>query len=110
MTPSAPALQIQPLADGRFRVGHAMFDDRADARGYLFERFGITPAEVPIIECLARGLQYKQIAVERGLAIKTIEAHMNNIRRKTKTHDKVELVLWAFATGVVDPPKPGVAA
>lgn len=82
-------LHLERLDDDHFRVGPATFDNPVDARDYLLRQFGITPKEYEVLKELATGLFYKQIAAKRGLSIKTIEKQMNDLRKKTGTHDKV---------------------
>lgn len=94
--------------DGSYQVGPATFAKREDARQYLREQLNITPAEWVVLQALARGLRYKEIAAECRLSPKTIEAQATSLRRKTKTGDRVGLVLWAFRSGLIDPPSPEV--
>ena len=60
-----------------------------DARPLLSER------EAEILNCLARGLSSKQIALEYDLSVRTVETHRQNIRRKLKIEGQAELIRYA---------------
>lgn len=59
--------------------------------------FGLTPMEIKIIDLIKHGYTTKEIAASLNLAVKTIEFHRNNIRKKLGIKDK-KVNLRAFLT------------
>jgi DNA-binding NarL/FixJ family response regulator len=51
----------------------------------------LTPRERQIAEIVCRGLTNKEIGAEIGLSRRTIETHIDNIRRKTAIKSKARL-------------------
>jgi two-component system, NarL family, response regulator LiaR len=52
--------------------------------------FGITPREAVILDLLAEGLSYKEIAAKIFISVKTIRKHIYNIYEKLHVHSRME--------------------
>lgn len=54
----------------------------------------LTPREIMIADCIAKGLTSMQIAAALGISYNTVHAHIQNIRIKTQTtgQNRVTLV------------------
>ena len=52
----------------------------------------ISPREREIVDLLAQGFYYKEIASRLGISIRTVINLAQNARRKTNTHNQTELV------------------
>lgn len=52
----------------------------------------LTPTENEVLEELAKGLQYKEIADKKFVTIDTIKKHIANIYRKLQVNNKVEAI------------------
>lgn len=65
------------------------FKKQADAAPKL-EEYNLTEREKDILNRLIRGLGYKQIAGECGIARETINTHMKSIYRKLNVHSRAE--------------------
>ncbi len=52
--------------------------------------FGITPREAEILDLLAEGLAYKEIAAKILISVKTIRKHIYNIYEKLHVHSRLE--------------------
>lgn len=50
----------------------------------------ITPREQEVILMLARGLTYREIALQLGITAETVKMHLKNIYRKLKVSNKIE--------------------
>jgi two-component system response regulator DegU len=71
----------------------------AAAPGPLF--FSLSPREVEILQLLADGYTTLQIAQHFEVSPKTLQAHRQNILRKTGTHSMVRAVVLALKQGVI---------
>jgi DNA-binding NarL/FixJ family response regulator len=58
-------------------------------------RTPLSEREIEILNCLARGLASKQIALEYGLSVRTVETHRQNIRRKLRIEGQADLIRYA---------------
>ncbi len=54
--------------------------------------FGITPREEEILNLLAEGLSYKELAAQIFISVKTIRKHIYNIYEKLHVHSRLEAV------------------
>lgn len=52
----------------------------------------LSPREERVLECLARGLAYKQIGDELGISINTIRTHLQHIYEKLHVRSRTEAV------------------
>ena len=52
-----------------------------------------------VMQCIARGLSSKQCAQELGIAPRTVERHVENLRNKLNARNKPHLVAKALAGG-----------
>ena len=57
------------------------------------DMFGLTKRELEVFHLSAKGLPVKQIAIDLGIAERTIEKHRSNIMRKTATRSILEAIL-----------------
>lgn len=64
-----------------------------------------TAREVEIIELLAKGKSNKQIALELGISVRTVESHRRHIMQKLRARSVVELVYYAMDRGIAAQPK-----
>ncbi|MCU1430443.1 MAG: two component transcriptional regulator, LuxR family [Actinomycetia bacterium] len=96
------------LADAIARVaaGDAVFSPRL--AGFVLDAFSTTPAPSPdpeldlltprereVMQHLARGYTYKEIARRLDISIKTVETHTSAVLRKLQLSSRNELARWA---------------
>jgi len=100
------------LADAVRRVydGDAVFSPRL--AGFVLDAFAgpapqpesdldaLTPREREIIEHIARGYMYKEIALRLEISPKTVEAHVSSVLRKLQLSSRHELTRWAADRGL----------
>ncbi|MFL5909780.1 MAG: response regulator [Gaiellaceae bacterium] len=108
------------LADAVRRVhdGDAVFSPRL--AGFVLDAFaGAPPAEAAagsdpeldqltarereVLQHLARGYMYKEIAHRLGISSKTVEAHVSAVLRKLQLSNRHELSRWAVERRLVEP-------
>ena len=101
------------LADAIRRVhdGDAVFSPRL--AGFVLDAFAsgappakavehdaeleqLTPREREVLQHIARGYLYKEIALRLGISVKTVEAHVSAVLRKLQLSTRHELTRWAW--------------
>jgi DNA-binding NarL/FixJ family response regulator len=55
----------------------------------------LTPREREVLQHIARGYMYKEIAAQLGISTKTVEAHVSAVLRKLQLSSRHELSRWA---------------
>jgi DNA-binding NarL/FixJ family response regulator len=70
-----------------FRAGEPLGGDS--------ELDNLTPREREVLQLIARGYRYKEIAARLHLSIKTVEAHVSSVLRKLQLTSRHELSRWA---------------
>jgi DNA-binding NarL/FixJ family response regulator len=70
-----------------FRAG-----DRLTSSAELDE---LTPREREVLQLIARGYMYKEIAARLHLSVKTVESHVSSVLRKLQLSTRHELTRWA---------------
>jgi DNA-binding NarL/FixJ family response regulator len=107
------------LADAIRRVadGDAVFSPRL--AGFVLDAFAgappgpaapgedadldlLTPREREVLQHLARGYLYKEIARRLGISAKTVEAHVSAVLRKLQLSSRHELSRWAAERRLLD--------
>ena len=61
----------------------------------------LTQRENEVLECVAAGLQNKEVAQKLGISVATARNHIHNILEKLEVHSKLEAVSLAFRRGWV---------
>ena len=62
----------------------------------------LTPREREVLQHIARGYMYKEIAQRLGISPKTVEAHVSAVLRKLQLSSRHELTRWAAERRLVD--------
>jgi DNA-binding NarL/FixJ family response regulator len=98
----------QDLSDaiGRVAAGDAVFSPRL--AGFVLDAFAtappptsdpeldlLTPREREVMQHLARGYTYKEIARRLNISVKTVETHTSAVLRKLQLSSRHELARWA---------------
>jgi len=101
-------ISSEELIDAVARVseGDAVFSPRL--AGFVLDAFRagdpvgpdaeletLTPREREVLQLIARGYRYKEIAARLHLSIKTVEAHVSSVLRKLQLSSRHELTRWA---------------
>ncbi len=90
----------------RVAVGDAVFSPRL--AGFVLDAFRegarvgddaeletLTAREREVLQLIARGYKYKEIAARLHLSTKTVEAHVSSVLRKLQLSSRAELTRWA---------------
>jgi len=87
----------------RVASGDAVFSPRLAGfvlDAYRSERTGseldeLTPREREVLQLIARGYLYKEIAARLHISVKTVESHVSSVLRKLQLSTRHELTRWA---------------
>lgn len=69
--------------------------------GLARELAGVTPREREVLRLVARGLPNLVIAEHLGLSVATVKTHVRRLLAKLHAHDRAQMVVIAYETGVV---------
>jgi DNA-binding NarL/FixJ family response regulator len=109
------SISADELADAVRRVhdGDAVFSPRL--AGFVLDAFAaslpadvdpeldqLTTREREVLQHLARGYLYKEIAQRLGISAKTVEAHVSAVLRKLQLTNRHELARWAVSRRLVE--------
>ena len=64
---------------------------------------GLSARELEIVRQIADGKSSKEIAVQLGVSLKTVESHRTNLFRKLHFRSVVDLVRYAIRIGLIEP-------
>ena len=98
----------------RVADGDAVFSPRL--AGFVLDAFGAAAGEIAevdeeldrlsarereVMRLIARGYQYKEVAKELFISVKTVETHVSAVLRKLQLSNRHELTRWASARRLV---------
>lgn len=104
ISPSDLAAAVRRVADG-----DAVFGPRL--AGFVLDAFGAVVGEVAeadeelnrlsarereVMRLIARGYQYKEVAKELFISVKTVETHVSKVLRKLQLSNRHQLTAWAM--------------
>ena len=62
----------------------------------------LSSREAEVLQLIAEGRANKQVAVELGISVKTVEKHRQRLMEKLNIHDTAGLTRYAIATGIIE--------
>ncbi len=94
----------QRLLETYVRGGRVPGQATAQPRDPLLEE--LTPRETEMLEAIAAGLSNSEIAHKFFLSEATVKTHVRRILTKLHLRDRVQVVVYAYETGLVIPSNP----
>ncbi|MCI0140750.1 response regulator transcription factor [Arthrobacter bambusae] len=94
----------QRLLETYVRGGRVPGQPTAQPRDPLLEE--LTPRETEMLEAIAGGLSNAEIAHKFFLSEATVKTHVRRILTKLHLRDRVQVVVYAYETGLVIPSNP----
>lgn len=61
----------------------------------------LTARETQVVGLVARGLSAKEVALKLTIAPCTVERHVENVRLKTRTRNRVHMVAYVIKNGML---------
>jgi LuxR family transcriptional regulator, transcriptional regulator of spore coat protein len=71
------------------------------ARANVEDLPSLTGRECEVLRCVAIGLSNKESAIELGIAPRTVERHVENVRNKIRARNRAHMVAKAIGLGVL---------
>jgi DNA-binding NarL/FixJ family response regulator len=90
LSPPVAARLLEEMSDG---AAHPAADEQKAA---------LTPREREVLVLIAGGRSNKRIALELGVAEKTVKTHVGHVLAKLGVSDRTQAALWAVRHGLVD--------
>jgi NarL family two-component system response regulator LiaR len=102
--PAELARAVRAAAAGETLIDPAVAARLVEALGDGREERGerLTPREREVLALIGRGFANKRIALELGIAEKTVKAHVSNVLAKLGVADRTQAALYAAREGLVD--------
>ncbi len=72
-------------------------------KGVTVRKELLSPREIEVLCCVAKGSTAKQIADALHISAKTVERHKSNIMAKLEIHSQVDLARYAIREGLISP-------
>jgi NarL family two-component system response regulator LiaR len=95
---------IRTVADGEAllhpAVAARLMEEFSDTERPVAEE-ALTAREREVLLLIARGLPNKQIALELGIAEKTVKTHLTNLFQRLGVSDRTQAALWAERHGLL---------
>ena len=98
--PSVMRRLVETFVAARPRGGWGAADVAETRRAALTS---LTDREREILVLVARGLSNDEIAEELFISPATVKTHLARVMAKTDAHDRAQLVVFAYETGLVTP-------
>jgi DNA-binding NarL/FixJ family response regulator len=65
------------------------------------ESSGLSPREAEVLDLIARGFSYAEIAALQTISVRTVQTHIKNLYRKLAVHSRSEAVFEATRLGLL---------
>jgi DNA-binding CsgD family transcriptional regulator len=73
----------------------------SERQSVCWDTTSLTPREKEVLGLVVEGLSAKEIAIELGIAHRTVECHIEHLRMKTNSRNRAQMAAEAVRSGVV---------
>jgi DNA-binding NarL/FixJ family response regulator len=63
----------------------------------------LSEREIEVVQAIAKGRTNTEIAADLFISLSTVKSHLNSIHNKLGVRNRVEIVGWAWETGLIQP-------
>ena len=98
--PSVLRRLVETFVAARPRAGWGSAEHGRELKALLAT---LTDREREILMLVARGLSNEEIAADLVISPATVKTHLARIFAKTETHDRAQLVVFAYESGLIAP-------
>jgi DNA-binding NarL/FixJ family response regulator len=71
-----------------------------------WSQFGLTPKEIKVMPLIVSGLPYREVGRRTFNSERTIENHVDHIKKKLGVHSRAEIIAFALRQGLLGPGDP----
>ena len=105
-----PGNRVIPLAAHTAQLIAVWLTEGQSGMNYVVNDFAsVSPEDLPlltgreceVLKCVALGLSNKEAAIELGIAPRTVERHIENLRNKIRARNRAHMVAKAIGLGVL---------
>lgn len=96
---------LAPLLTQRLIDRHLQGSDRASRAADVLAR--LSPREQDVLRLVGRGMSNEEVAGALFIAPATVKTHVSALLDKLGARDRLQLVVQAYETGVLQPGRPG---
>ena len=102
----AIAHAIDEVMRGNYPISPALARSLFHLAGAPTERaqdadFHLSPRETEVLQHIAKGMSYQEVAAEMGVSLSTIQTYVRGLYRKLQVHNRVAAVNRAREVGVI---------
>lgn len=74
---------------------HVLIADQVPETEQDFQKNVLTPRELEVLQCIARGMSNNQIAQTLSIGINTVRSHVSSMIRKLNVENRTQLAIYA---------------
>jgi len=76
-------------------LAHVLIADQVPETEQDFQKNVLTPRELEVLQCIARGMSNNQIAQTLSIGINTVRSHVSSMIRKLNVENRTQLAIYA---------------
>ncbi|WP_103728982.1 response regulator transcription factor [Novosphingobium sp. HII-3] len=61
----------------------------------------LTARQIVVLRCIADGLSSKETAIKLNITPKTVERHIENVRLRTRSRNRIHMIAQLYSNGLL---------